>query len=393
MAYKHDPRFYSLDNVLSKNPDYIVLIGERSNGKTTAPLIKGLEDYMKTGRKLIYVRRHDEDIKGSRGALLYNALTAAGRDKDRNLVSEITDGQFVDVKYYNRAWYLVERVFDDEGEFKDVRMKEPFAHAISLNNASHDKSFNYGRVGSIVYDEFIDIRGTMLPGEINLFFNTISTIVRHSDEAKIYLVANTITWNHEYFDVLGVKVKHMVPGDIQTFDVSRHTGGRVVTVRVSVEYCRDSASRGGKPSDKYFAFDDPRLGMITDGKFAIPHYPECPHEFTRKNVKVTYWVLHRDEVIRLRLMKVGREMFVFADKVLREMYEEYKDDKKDIFYSLDFSSERNHFNDPMMRYLDPRTGMLVNMFLSNRVFFDDKDTGENVANYITMAQNFSVLSL
>ena len=46
------PKFYDLKAILSKNADYNVIFGERSNGKTYAALKYGLENYIKTGKQM-----------------------------------------------------------------------------------------------------------------------------------------------------------------------------------------------------------------------------------------------------------------------------------------------------------------------------------------------------
>ena len=46
------PKFYDLKAILSKNADYNVIFGERSNGKNYAALKYGLENYIKTGKQM-----------------------------------------------------------------------------------------------------------------------------------------------------------------------------------------------------------------------------------------------------------------------------------------------------------------------------------------------------
>ena len=60
------PKFYDLKAILSKNADYNVIFGERSNGKTYAALKYGLENYIKTGKQMAYIRRWREDLRGKR---------------------------------------------------------------------------------------------------------------------------------------------------------------------------------------------------------------------------------------------------------------------------------------------------------------------------------------
>jgi hypothetical protein len=59
------PKFYDLKAILSKNADYNVIFGERSNGKTYAALKYGLENYIKTGKQMAYIRRWREDLRAN----------------------------------------------------------------------------------------------------------------------------------------------------------------------------------------------------------------------------------------------------------------------------------------------------------------------------------------
>ena len=59
---KKKPKFYSLENILSKNADYNIIFGERSNGKTYATLEYVLTKYVETGEQGAYIRRWSEEI-------------------------------------------------------------------------------------------------------------------------------------------------------------------------------------------------------------------------------------------------------------------------------------------------------------------------------------------
>ena len=67
-------KFYSLKTILSKDAQYNIIFGERSNGKTYSVLKYGLEKFCKTGEQTAIVRRWSEDFKGKRGATMYQSL-------------------------------------------------------------------------------------------------------------------------------------------------------------------------------------------------------------------------------------------------------------------------------------------------------------------------------
>ena len=63
-------QYYNTKRIDKKDAVYNVIFGERSNGKTYALLKKGLENYVKTGKQMAYVRRWKEDIIGRRASRL-----------------------------------------------------------------------------------------------------------------------------------------------------------------------------------------------------------------------------------------------------------------------------------------------------------------------------------
>ena len=393
-------KYYELDNILKKNAHYNFVIGERSNGKTTAVLRHIVKDYYETGRRGAIIRQMEEDIKGHKGASLFAGMIDGG------MIDELTDGEYQGVKFYNRAYYLGKQ--DEMGNW--VYEKEPFAHIFAISQSIHYKSNSYPNVGTIMFDEFMRQDHIYLVDEVVQFLNLVSTIVRDKNDATIFLIANTVSWNSPYFKKFGLKnVSQMKPGEIATFEYKRkRPTGNELAMKVAIEYCENTASYGGKPSDVYFLIDDERVNMITEGSFAIPTYPPCPHHFNATNVKLTCWVMG-ETILRCRLMKVGREVFFFVDTIERyvkqpgekigskepdwERFEMLRDRRRDIVYSLEFSSDPTHFTNPAMPYADRRTRWFPDALRANRIFFESNDAGEELMYYLTQAQKRTVTSL
>jgi encapsidation protein len=394
-------KYYELDNILAKNAHYNFVIGERSNGKTTAVLRHIVKDYYETGRRGAIIRQMEEDIKGHKGASLFAGMISAG------MIDELTDGEFQGVKFHNRAYYLGRQ--NEMGEW--IYEKEPFAHIFAVSQAIHYKSNSYPNVGTIMFDEFMRQDHVYLVDEVVQFLNLVSTIVREKNDAIIFLIANTVSWNSPYFKKFGLKnVSQMKPGTIATVEYKRkRPTGKELVMTVAIEYCENTASYGGKASDVYFLIDDERVNMITDGSFAIPSYPPCPHHFTAENVKLTCWVISDETILRCRLMKVGREVFFFVDTIERFMrqpgetvgsmqpdWERFNillDKRRDLVYSMEFSSDPSHYTNPAMPYADRRTRWFPDALRANRVFFESNEAGEELMYYLTQAQKHSITTL
>lgn len=393
-------KFYELDRILERDSLYNFIIGERSNGKTTALLRHMIKTYYETGQRGIIVRQMEEDVKGFKSAALFAAVNNEG------MVEELTNGEFHTVKAYNRQFFLGRENEDGVVTYE----KEPFAHIIALSQSVHFKSISFPNVGVIMFDEFIRQDRQMLNDELNLFINFISTIVRHVKQARVFLIANTVSWNSPYFEAMEIRnVSKMKPGDIATVEYPDENGsGRVV--KVSIEYCESTAKSGGKESDDYYRpfKNNAQTAMITDGGFAVPEYPKCPHHFTSRNVKLTCWIVDRT-ILRCRLMKVGGEVFFFVDLMEKnhtlpgevlgtsepdwERFEFLRDERRDVVYSLEFTSDRTHFTDPTMVYHDRRTHWLPDALRANRIFFENREAGETLMYYISKARHHSVTSL
>lgn len=88
-------KYYSLAPILSKDAQYNIIFGERSNGKTYAILKYILEDYCKHGNQGALVRRWKEDFRGKRGQQMFDALVADG------LVSQLTNGKYSTIYSYS----------------------------------------------------------------------------------------------------------------------------------------------------------------------------------------------------------------------------------------------------------------------------------------------------
>mgnify|MGYP000521599522 FL=1 len=391
-------KFYELDRILERDSLYNFIIGERSNGKTTALLRHMIKTYYDTGMRGIIIRQMEEDVKGFKSTALFAAVNNEG------MVEELTNGEFHVVKAYNRQFFLGRENEDGVVTYE----KEPFAHIVALSQSIHFKSISFPNVGVIVFDEFIRQDRQMLKDELGLFINFISTIVRHVKRAKVFLIANTVSWNSPYFEAMEIRnVAKMKPGDIATVEYPNESGG---TVKVSIEYCESTAKSGGKDSDDYYRpfKNNAQVAMITDGGFAVPEYPKCPHHFTSRNVKQTCWIVDKT-ILRCRLMKVGREVFFFVDLMEKkhtlpgevlgtsepdwERYEFLRNKRRDIVYSLEFTSERSHFTDPTIPYGDRRTHWLPDALRANRIFFENSEAGETLMYYISKAHRHSVASL
>ena len=189
------PKFYDLKNILSKNADYNIIFGERSNGKTYAALKYGLENYIKTGEQMAYIRRWREDLRGKRTESLFANHTANG------LIEELTGGKYNEVFYISNKWFL--SYYDAEKQ-KRTPDTTPFCYGFCLSEQEHEKSSSYPNITTVVFDEFLT-RRYYLPDEFMLFMNLLSTIIRQRDNVRVFMLGNTVNKFCPYFTEMGLK--------------------------------------------------------------------------------------------------------------------------------------------------------------------------------------------
>lgn len=351
-------KFYTLKNILAKNAQYNVIFGERSNGKTYAVLKYALENYVKTGGQLAIVRRWQDDFTGKRGATMFDSIVANGE------VTKLTGGEWTGVYYYGARWYLCR--YDGD---KRIISDTTFAYGFSISSMEHDKSTSYPFITTICFDEFLT-RTAYLQDEFVLFMNVISTIVRHRTDVKIFMLGNTVNRYCPYFKEMGLAhIKSMKPGSI---DVYRYGDSELT---VAVEYT--ATNRTGKDSDFYFAFDNPKLSMITGGAWEIDIYPHCPVKYAPKDILFTYFIQFSGDLLQCEIIQKDDLCFTFIHRKTTEL----KNPDEDLVYSPDYTARPN-WKRKITKPVTPIEKRIALHFQTDKVFYSDNEVGEIVRNYL-----------
>lgn len=353
-------KYYSLDPILSKHATYNIIFGERSNGKTYAVLKRGIERKAKYGEQLAIIRRWDEDFRGKRGSTMFNALVQNGE------IEKATNGAWTDVYYYGSRWYFCR--YDEDTGKREVD-ENVFAYGFGISAQEHDKSTSYPKVTTVLFDEFIT-RTSYLTDEFVLFMNTLSTIIRERTNVTIFMCGNTVNKYCPYFSEMGLThAKTMEQG---TIDVYRY-GDSPLTV--AVEYVKPNEK--GKASDYYFAFNNPKLSMITGGAWEIDIYPHCPVKFTPKDIKFFFFIEFAGDLLQCEVVTKGVETFIFIHRKTTPL----KDTMRDLIYTTEHSSRPNYrrrINRPNL----PIEQKIAQLFKMDKVFYADNEVGEIVRNYL-----------
>jgi hypothetical protein len=358
-------KYYSLDGILRKNADYNIVFGERSNGKTYAALKHCIEQFYNNCGEFAYIRRWKEDILGKRAANIFAAL------ESNDDISKLTNGEYTRVKYYNGVFYLANW---DENTQKLVADSRPCGYTFALSDSEHNKSVSYPNVTNVVFDEFLT-RRYYLVDEFVTFMNVLSTIIRQRDNVKIFMLGNTVNKYCPYFAEMGLRhVKDMKQGSIDVYKYGKSG------LTVAVEYAGASSDKGkrrGKKSDKYFAFDNKNLEMITQGKWELALYPHLPERYKRSQVLFTYFIDFQGDLLQCEIVQTDNGLFTYVHEKTTPL----QDPKNDIVFSDRHEIGANYYR----RLLHPRDELSkkIGMFYATeKVFFQNNDCGEIVRNYI-----------
>lgn len=362
-------KYYDITKLMKTDARYLICFGERSNGKTFQALLYAFKQYIKYGNKIGIIRRFREDFKGKRGGAYFDNLMYDGNGF--NHVKELTKGKFDKITYYAGRWFL--SYFDPELD-KYVTQDEPFAYAFALTEMEHEKGNTY-QIGTIIFDEFMT-RNNYLPDEFVSFMNTVSTIIRSRDSLngqmiRIIMCANTVSQYCPYFDEMGLKhVRQMKQGDIDVYNYG-DSG-----LRVAVEYC-DSPNRAGKASDVYFAFDNPKLKMITSGEWELDIYPHLRDKHKEKDIKFSYFIIFDIHTIQADIVCTENRIYTFMHPKTTDI----KYPEKDIIYTTDADQRVNYFGN-LLRPSSNAGKKILYFFRNNKVFYSSNEVGEIVAHYL-----------
>lgn len=363
---KEQNKFYSLNKILKTNSTYNVIFGERSNGKTYSVLKYGIEEYFKTGGQIAIVRRWKEDITGRRASDIFSALNS------NDEVFKISNGEYKAITYFAGKFYLCN--FDDNGKTVYNIDIDCIGYVFALSDMEHNKSISYPKITTILFDEFIT-KFTYLQDEFVLFMNTVSTIVRQRTNVKIFMLGNTVNKYCPYFQEMGLNhILEMKQGSIDIYTYGNSE------LKVAVEYC--SSTVNNKKNNFYFAFNNPKLEMITSGAWELDLYPHLPVKYKPKDVVFTYFIIFNDNIYQCEIINVDGEMFTY----IHEKTTPIQNENFDLIYTLEYNYKFN-YNRSIYKPITEIGSKILWFFKADKVFYQNNVVGDSINNYLKICKN------
>ena len=287
-------KYYDITNMLKTDAEYMILLGQRSNGKSYQVKKVCIEDAMK-GKKFVYMRRWKDDIKQRNITSYFDDMP----------VSALTKGKWDGVQAINGYLYFVN--YDSLGH---IDTKEIIGRYIALNEYERYKSQVFKGYTNFIYEEFITDK-IYLDDEPRLLQQMVSTVAR-LDKIRVFLIGNTLSRVCPYFSEWSLEgVLRQKQGTIELYHY--HTDDVVVTI--AVEYCSNT-------NNKNTMFFGQSARQIISGEWDVKDVPKLP-----KN---------KDEYEKVYEILIEYQSFRFILELLIE-----PNDGGAICYVYPFTSHRN----------------------------------------------------
>lgn len=215
-------QYYDISNLLKTKAQYLMLLGQRANGKSYQVKKTVLERAYQNGERFVYLRRYQADIK-------VKSVESYFLDMP---IEKITEGNYTGVMAWQGELYF--SVYDED---KQKVVKGPcIGMYCSLNEYERYKSRVFKDVTSIIYEEFIT-DNIYLTDEPRLLQQFVSTVARQ-EKIEVFLIGNTLSRVSPYFSewCLDGVLKQKI-GTIEIYHYHMEDGS---TVDIAVEYCANA---------------------------------------------------------------------------------------------------------------------------------------------------------
>lgn len=177
-------KWFTPNTALTYNCLFNFIVGDRGGGKTFGSLEFAINQFLKTGREFIYLRRYETELDEATPTL-FHALTR--------------EGKFAGFALYVKG----NRLYCD---------KKVMGYAVALSTSMKRKSVNYSNVHTIIFDEFmLDGSGSHRylgsgTKEVTIFENFYETVDRLRDQTRVLLLANAFSMVNPYFVAYQVRL-------------------------------------------------------------------------------------------------------------------------------------------------------------------------------------------
>lgn len=334
-------KYYDISNLLKTKAQYMILLGQRANGKSYQCKKTVLEDAYNNDRWFVYLRRYKADIKTK-------AVEAYFEDMD---IKAITNNVYEGIIAWNGSIYFSMR--NDKDEL--IRGKE-IGKYCALNEYERYKSWAFVDYDWILYEEFIT-DSVYLNEEPRQLQQFVSTVARHR-LLTVLLVGNTLSRVCPYFAEWCLE--GVLKQKLGTIEIYHHHFDDAV-VDIAVEYCANADFE-----NKMFFGQSAK--QIVAGEWDTTEVPKLPRR--QEEYELVYEVLVEYQkfqfVLNLLIEPIDGGVITFVypftgtRKILRKITDQFSDNPM-ITAKLDLSKRPEYLINDCFRlgkvcYSDNLTG-------------------------------------
>lgn len=182
--------YYDYHPILTRNGTFNFIVGGRGLGKTYGAKLMAIKNFVKRGEEFIYLRRYHSELAGK-----------------NTFFADLVNDPFIQ----NCGFEF--RVNNNNAEARPIGSKKNAPWTVcgyfaQLSNALTQKSIAYPKVTTIIYDEFIILKGVVryLANEVQAFQEFYSTVDRWKDKTRVFFLANSISIMNPYFAEYEIEV-------------------------------------------------------------------------------------------------------------------------------------------------------------------------------------------
>ena len=298
--------YYDISEMLKTKAEYMMLLGQRSNGKSYQVKKTVLEDFYYNGTKFIYLRRWKADIKQKEVSTYFDDIP----------ISKFTNREYNSVKAMN--WFIYLCKIEDGVIVEKLEM----GRYCALNEYERYKSQVFMNYKNIVYEEFIT-DSIYLNDEPKLLQQFVSTVAR-LEKIRVFLIGNTLTRVCPYFHEWCLEnVLKQKQGTIEIYTYHMEDN---VEVKIAVEYCANT-------NNKNTMFFGQAARQIVTGEWDVKEVPKLPKQLYEYEKIYEVMVVYQAFKFVLELLVESKEggiivfVYPYTDKrkIQRVITDEFSD--------------------------------------------------------------------
>lgn len=341
---------------------YQIIMSDRSNGKTTNPLLCAMIMYKLYGTVCHVVRQTKYICEPKMIQDLYKTVL------EFDYISKIFDGQYNSIRYRGKRWRLT--YLDDDGNV--LEESPPVCVCLGLDEWQDLKSaYNAPRGDIVIFDEFINEQYGF--NDFVHFLDILKTIFRDR-RGYVFMLANTIDINSQWFDEFCIRkdIEDMKAGEKRYIKTDLDTA-------ISIEILSPVRTKQRRFINSWlFGFPNKKLAAITGGEtWAMANYQHIPPEKETpvRSIYSKVHVYHAGKFVKLRLVyndQVGYCVYVHPVK--------YTYDDSTILTAGNITDSRYQFG---FGNKDSKILTLIwRLYAGNRFFYSRNSEGALIHSYI-----------